>query len=89
MNCSNGDIPDWQDYENNITEEHILVPVTFYCPICKCDVPKDDAFVVVYGCRINKVENTLTEIPQRAFHFNPYKKINCRSDLIINFKEEK
>lgn len=74
---------DWQDYESNITEEHIQVPVKFYCPVCKCDVTKDDAFVVVYGCRINKIENTLTEVPARAFHFNPYKKISCRADLEI------
>lgn len=78
---------DWQDYERNIDCEHIHVPVKFYCPVCKCDVPEDDAFVVVYCCRINKVENTLTEIPSKAFHFNPFKKISCRADLKIDIIE--
>ncbi|CAK0749887.1 hypothetical protein CCP3SC1AL1_1720005 [Gammaproteobacteria bacterium] len=82
-----GDEPDWQDYENNANQKHIKVPVKFYCPVCKCDVSKDDAFVVVYSCRINTVENTLMEIPARAFHFNPYKKISCRADLDIRVVE--
>ncbi len=80
---------DWQDYERNVDSKHIVIPVKFYCPICKCDVQSDDAFVVVSECHINRLDDTLTEIPARAFHFNPFKKISCRADLEISMIEEK
>ena len=86
------DEPDWQDYEDINTDmnwNNIEVPVRFYCPVCKCDVPKEDAFVVVYSCRMNKLDNTLTEVPGRAFHFNPFKNIICRGDLKIYPEKEK
>jgi hypothetical protein len=72
------------DIPDNLDEyEMVDVEVSFYCPKCKVDVPKDDAFVVVGGCSINQKAKKIYNIPDRAFHFNFINGVDCRADLEI------
>jgi hypothetical protein len=70
------------------TYDLVDADVTFYCPKCKKEVPAEDAFVVVFGCKIDSKKKQVIQIPSRAFHTNPMNDIKCNSDLEIRKENE-